>query len=120
MMNATYAKLKDETWGVRVPGRAAAGDSVVVERKDGTRNNEVVSRVLWTGEDRQKAPVSLCTIMSSSSDRTRVSSSSSYRGTCDECGESSSSLRACKDSSGIQGYCCSRCASQPSYDRSFM
>lgn len=40
-------------------------------------------------------------------------------GNCDECGASSSLLRACKDSSGISGRCCSRCASQPSYDLRF-
>ena len=42
-----------------------------------------------------------------------------HSGTCDECGQRSSSLRACVDSSGLGGECCPRCAAQPAYTRSF-
>lgn len=40
-------------------------------------------------------------------------------GICDECGEPRRNLRECRDSSGIAGMCCPRCASGPDYERSF-
>jgi predicted RNA-binding Zn-ribbon protein involved in translation (DUF1610 family) len=40
--------------------------------------------------------------------------------TCDECGEPIRGRAIqCRDSSGIVGYCCARCASEPWYARSF-
>lgn len=40
-------------------------------------------------------------------------------GICDECGEPRRNLTECRDSSGISGMCCPRCASGPDYTRSF-
>lgn len=54
---ATYTKLKDESWGIRVQGTVAAGDTVTVAKRDGSTKQEVVLAVLWTGEG-----VSLCSI----------------------------------------------------------
>jgi len=40
-------------------------------------------------------------------------------GSCDECGHWDQRLTLCYDSSGLEGYCCYRCASQSPYERSF-
>jgi hypothetical protein len=56
-MAASYAKLRDGTWGIRVDGTAAAGQSVTVSKRDGTTHTEVITRVVWAGNG-----VSLCAI----------------------------------------------------------
>jgi hypothetical protein len=77
----TYAKLRDGSWGVKVPGKATAGQTVTVEKKSGERRTERIARVLWSGDG-----VSLCSIAV-------VAKSASYGGRnrqsgyCDECGE---------------------------------
>ena len=54
---ATYAKLRDGSWGVRVTGPAAAGQSVTVRKKDGTSKVERIAAVVWEGDG-----VTLCSI----------------------------------------------------------
>ena len=41
-MKITYAKLKDGTWGLRVPGEIAPGTSATVTKRDGTTKTEIV------------------------------------------------------------------------------
>jgi len=50
-MEATWTKMRDGAWGVRVPGAPpAAGASVAVVRKDGTVSTVTVDRVVWSGD----------------------------------------------------------------------
>lgn len=60
---STYTKLNNGSWGVRVDGRAEAGQVVSVRTKAGDTKRETVERVLWTGADKQTGrTVSLCAI----------------------------------------------------------
>ncbi len=43
---ATYCRLEDGSWGLRVEGNPIVGSSVVVRKKDGTKASETVGRVL--------------------------------------------------------------------------
>lgn len=63
-MSATYTKLQDGSWGVRVPGsvQVVAGMRVTVAKKDGTTKPEIISRVVWSGKGRDGAAVHLCAI----------------------------------------------------------
>ena len=55
----TYTKLKSGAWGLRIVGswRVLAGDRVTVSKKDGSRKEETVGAVLWSGDG-----VMLCSI----------------------------------------------------------
>jgi hypothetical protein len=82
---ATYTKLRDGSWGVRVPGSVTPGQSVVVTKKSGETKQETILRVLASF---QPENVSLCSIQPSSSN----SSSNSHRRRsgryeCEECGD---------------------------------
>lgn len=75
---ATYAKLKDGSWGVRSTSPVKPGAVITVTKKSGDSKMETISRVLWSGDG-----VFLCAIAASKS-----ASSSSYRaGTCTHCGD---------------------------------
>ena len=85
-MMASYTKLKDGSWGIRVDGTVAPGSVVTVTKKDGTRNTEKVAKVLWTGNG-----VALCSIapkdakpQSQPSSRSRVAG---RKYECPECGD---------------------------------
>jgi hypothetical protein len=69
---ATFTKLKDGSWGLRVAGEVAAGDEVTVSKRDGSSETKSVGRVLWTGSG-----VALCTIADSGA---RRSGTMRYRG----------------------------------------
>jgi hypothetical protein len=85
-MMSTYTKLRDGSWGVRVPGSTTPGSLVTVAKKDGTTKLETIGRVLWAGDG-----VALCTITPSEARPQRCYTGKTYeRGvgmTCDECGE---------------------------------
>jgi hypothetical protein len=70
---ASYTKLQDGSWGIRVPEslRATAGDVVTVTKASGETKTETVSRVLWTGQG-----ISLCSIQQSAASAARASGSS--------------------------------------------
>ena len=62
-MNATYGKLDDGTWGLRVEGGVPGiGASITVTKKDGSQKTEVVGSILWQGTTRSGKPGALCTI----------------------------------------------------------
>jgi len=74
---ASYTKLKDGTWGIRVQGAARAGATVNVSRRDGSSKTKVVGRVIWAG-----GGVSICSIDSTASGpRSSQSSRRGARGT---------------------------------------
>ena len=54
MANATFAKLNDGNWGLRHVGNEAlcVGDEVFIARRAGGGTKGFVSRVVWTGQDR--------------------------------------------------------------------
>lgn len=68
-LSATYTKLRDGSWGVRVEGKTAVGQTVTVMKKSGETKQETISRVLWTGEG-----IALCAIVSDTA-RTDVAQS---------------------------------------------
>jgi hypothetical protein len=47
---ASYAKLQDDSWGVRVPGAATVGATVTVVTKSGDSRQETIVAVLSTDE----------------------------------------------------------------------
>jgi hypothetical protein len=61
---ATYTKLKSGAWGLRIVGsfRVQAGDRVTVSKRDGSKKEETVGAVLWSGDG-----VVLCSIESTGS-----------------------------------------------------
>ena len=66
-MNASPAKLRDGSWGARVQGAVAVGDTVTITTKAGKSWSARVSQVVWSGEG-----VTLCA--TSSLDRPAASS----------------------------------------------
>lgn len=72
----TYTKLKDGTWGVRVSGETvAAGQTITVNKKDGTTKQETIKTIVWSGDG-----VQLCSVG-------HAHKSTATRGnTCAECG----------------------------------
>src|SRR5690606_17397822 len=63
---ATFTKLRSGNWGVRVKGTAAVGQSVTVQKKDGSTKTVTVSAVVWQGNG-----VTLCAIDSDRPQRSR-------------------------------------------------
>lgn len=49
-MTATPTKLRDGSWGARVQGSVAVGDSVTITTKGGKSWDATVTRVVWSGE----------------------------------------------------------------------
>jgi hypothetical protein len=57
-MSATYTKLKDGSWGIRVEGdRPVPGEAVTVKTRFGNQRREQVETVLWSGGN-----IHLCTV----------------------------------------------------------
>lgn len=48
-MAITFTKLRDETWGLRSTTNLPFGQTVVVEKKDGTTSTAVVGEKVWAG-----------------------------------------------------------------------
>lgn len=118
----TYTRLRSGAWGVRGPAALltspAAGvmARVDVTRRDGTTKSEAVVEVVWTDGITTIAAIMPTPRPSS----TRQSSAPARRGgICDECELPRRDLTECRDSSGISGMCCPRCASMSRYERSF-
>ena len=51
MLEGTWTRLKDGSWGGRIVGHPRAGDTVVVRRKDGSQEEKTVARVLWSDDN---------------------------------------------------------------------
>lgn len=63
-----YKKLRNGSWGIRGEGPAPAeGDVVVVTKRSGEAKEEVVSHVLWAGEDRRGVAAWIATLKRSRS-----------------------------------------------------
>ena len=81
MTTGTYAKLRSGEWGIRVVGRAKAGEVVAVAKKSGEHRQEAVQAVLWT--DGQS---SLCSIRHHDSSQHATSQHPASSKVCWECG----------------------------------
>lgn len=76
-MDATYSKLRNGDWGVRVQGTATVGQTVTVRKKSGETKAERIASVVWVGNG-----ISLCTVERSATSRR---SQSSRSGRCRDC-----------------------------------
>jgi hypothetical protein len=114
---ATYTKLRDGSWGIRVSGAPpAAGDPVDVHTAAGAVRRETVGRILWSGQGQGRdagRQVTLCAIQQAA--RSYSSSSSSC---CAECGRRGRLVER-PDSSGIVAGVCSTCARLSAAERSY-
>jgi len=63
MTTATWTKLNNGNWGVRVPGRATVGQTITVAKKSGATSTETISAVLWTGIAKDGREASLVSIV---------------------------------------------------------
>jgi hypothetical protein len=55
--SASFSKLQNGEWGIRVRGNARAGQQVSVTKRDGGTSPAIVEKVLWAGDG-----VSICSI----------------------------------------------------------
>jgi hypothetical protein len=79
-MTATYTKLRDGSWGVRVVGTVAPGAMVQVVKKSGESKTKIIGRVVWTGNG-----VTLATLACESTRSTTHRRGRRYE--CEECGD---------------------------------
>jgi hypothetical protein len=81
--SATYTKLRDGSWGLRIVGSATPGSQISVAKKSGERKMETVGRVVFAGNG-----VTLATILSAPSNNyaPRKTYGSHRPGRCRECG----------------------------------
>ena len=49
-MPTTYTKLRTGAWGVRSTDRLTVGQTVTVEKRDGSRKQETIHTIVWTGQ----------------------------------------------------------------------
>jgi hypothetical protein len=61
----SYTKLKDGSFGLRIVGKAIAGQTVQIQTKAGAIKSETIKNVLWTGQDKFSSlgTISLCIIL---------------------------------------------------------
>lgn len=99
---ATFARLQDQTWGLRVNGpRPTPGTSITVSKRDGGTKTVTVGAVLWHGTARDGQIASLCSIAGDSTrsggrdsagnltrngDSYRAGVRAPHRRTCPNCG----------------------------------
>lgn len=80
-MNATFTKLRNGDWGLRVEGGVpAAGMSIVVSKKGGTSARKTVGKVVWTGNG-----VTICTIEAEAPKAAPLQDPRGANGRCDGC-----------------------------------
>lgn len=89
MQNASYTKLRDGSWGIRVISIAApvAGDQIVVTTKAGSHKMEVIGKILWSGPDKSIVGqiVTVCAVEQRARPIASVYSHSASR-VCKDCG----------------------------------
>jgi len=111
-VEATYTQLRDGSWGAKVAGKATPNSTITVTKKSGETKQEVIYKVLWSGNDKYNGGgvVSICSL--------QYSTPKSSKEMCADCGQRPGVVM-CSDSSGIRALCCSSCARMSSYERSF-
>lgn len=58
-LNATPARLRDNTWGARVRGAATVGDTITITSSQGKTWQAEVAAIVWSGNDRRDGRVAL-------------------------------------------------------------
>jgi len=89
-VSATYTRLRDGSWGLRVQSSGKPSGNITVTTKAGKTKTETIDRVLWSGDC-----VHLCSVVESTE--------------CAECGKPGAKIKR-HDMSGIAGLVCSKCA----------
>lgn len=77
MKKATFTKLRNGSWGLRVQGTVTIGATVETTTKAGKVERKTVGKVIWTGNG-----ISLCEI---AAEAQQPPHHSSARGRCAEC-----------------------------------
>ena len=49
-MPTTYTKLRTGAWGVRSTAPLTVGQTVTVEKRDGSRKSETIATIVWRGD----------------------------------------------------------------------
>lgn len=73
---ASWTKLRNGDWGVKVEGTAQAGQTVSVRKKSGEQQSVTVDKVIWSGNG-----ITLCSVK-----QRERSEGRSDRHVCAECG----------------------------------
>jgi hypothetical protein len=47
---ASFARLRDGSWGLRIVGEAQPGDAVRATRRDGSSSIHIVGEIVWCGQ----------------------------------------------------------------------
>lgn len=89
-MTATYTKLRDGSWGIRVDSPVAPGTTITVTKKSGETKTETVSHVLWSGQG-----VTLCSIAQSRHGHSHRHNSNGCTCDCDQCSHGCKCDRNC-------------------------
>lgn len=135
-MTITYRRTKSGAWVACGPAtQVKPGAMVTVTKRSGERQVEHIESVgrIFQADGVEMRYGYLAT-NTSSRDGTRNrgrmtisqnlaaahrASAPSRGGICANCQQPRRSLSECRDSSGLLGMCCPRCASEPDYTRSF-
>jgi hypothetical protein len=115
----SFRKTKSGEWVASGPTRLiSAGSTCTVNLANGGTKTVAIARV---GKPFTVNGIETVYgyITADSAASTPTKSKSGTGGLCDECDRPSKTRIECRDSSGITGLCCRRCASQDSYMRSF-
>jgi len=102
-MNATFTKLRDGNWGLRVTGGTPApGQTINVSKKDGAVVRKTIGKVLWKGPD-----ACLCTVEDDrpSNPGTSGRRSGGSSGCCRECRGALVSAPHHRAMGGLCGFC---------------
>lgn len=88
-MSATYSKLRDGSWGLRITGRVTPGEQVTVTKRSGETRTETVRHIIWQAPD---GTVTLAAIQKGGAAPRRNNPAELDRAenrayTCDECGD---------------------------------
>lgn len=79
-MTARPTKLRDGSWGARVPGKPDAGDIVTISTRSGKKWDAEIDSVLWTGKSKYgKGTESLCSLVGNGGGSSRSSGYSRRR-----------------------------------------
>jgi len=100
-MSASYTKLRDGSWGLRIQGSAQKGQSVIVTKKSGETKTEIVGKILWSMEN----GITLVAIAQSGNSHSRSSDGRRRAGSCgcdcEECSERCMCDRSCNCRGGV-------------------
>lgn len=77
---ATFTRLQDGSWGVRVPGTATVGQAITVAKRDGSTKAATVAKVLWTGVAKDGQRASLVAIAGARAEPLSVDGAPAIRG----------------------------------------